>query len=60
MVPVYPAAGCTWVEKLCKAADVACGRAMAQILEPAVQEQQEDLGAGGYGFPGTSGDQASW
>lgn len=29
MVPVYPAAGCTWVEKLCKAADVARGRAMA-------------------------------
>lgn len=23
MVPVYPAAGCTWVEKLCKAAE--CG-----------------------------------
>lgn len=40
MVPVYPAAGHTWVEKLFKTAE--CRRVTTENWDPASQEEQTD------------------
>lgn len=40
MVPVYPAAGHMWVEKLCKTAE--CRRVTAENWDPAAQEELTD------------------
>lgn len=40
MVPVYPAAEHTWVEKLFKTAE--CRRVTAKNWDPAAQEEQTD------------------